>query len=108
MREAPTAGCTSSFLAGRVGSDREQEQWDVEYADDGIQPIDSDASNQGALVPTHVRMRVAERVGFEPSVAFPLYTLSKRAPSATRTSLRSTRSARSRQAALESTNDERF
>ena len=32
---------------------------------------------------------MAEREGFEPSIAFRLYTLSKRAPSATRPSLRS-------------------
>jgi hypothetical protein len=32
--------------------------------------------------------RMAERVGFEPTVEFPLHTLSKRAPSTTRTSLR--------------------
>ena len=31
--------------------------------------------------------RLAEREGFEPSVGFPLHTLSKRAPSTTRTSL---------------------
>ena len=31
---------------------------------------------------------LAEREGFEPSIEFPLYTLSKRAPSATRPSLR--------------------
>jgi hypothetical protein len=31
---------------------------------------------------------VAERVGFEPTLEFPLNTLSKRAPSATRPSLR--------------------
>ena len=31
---------------------------------------------------------VAERQGFEPWIEFPLYTLSKRAPSATRPSLR--------------------
>ena len=30
---------------------------------------------------------LAERVGFEPTVEFPLHTLSKRAPSTTRTSL---------------------
>ena len=30
----------------------------------------------------------SEREGFEPSVEFPLHTLSKRAPSTTRTSLR--------------------
>src|SRR4026209_2655684 len=34
-------------------------------------------------------MEMAERVGFEPTVEFPLHTLSKRAPSTTRTSLRS-------------------
>src|SRR4051812_9204212 len=33
-------------------------------------------------------MKLAEREGFEPSVEFPLHTLSKRAPSTTRTSLR--------------------
>src|SRR5262247_2830401 len=33
------------------------------------------------------RARLAERVGFEPTVEFPLHTLSKRAPSTTRTSL---------------------
>src|SRR5437870_13856272 len=37
----------------------------------------------------HERRRMAEREGFEPSVEFPLHTLSKRAPSTTRTSLRS-------------------
>ena len=36
----------------------------------------------------HQRDWVAEREGFEPSVEFPLHTLSKRAPSTTRTSLR--------------------
>lgn len=35
--------------------------------------------------------RLAEREGFEPSVQFPTHTLSKRAPSATRTSLQNTR-----------------
>src|SRR5438552_2870240 len=34
---------------------------------------------------------MAERVGFEPTVEFPLHTLSKRAPSTTRTSLRANR-----------------
>ena len=34
------------------------------------------------------RDSLAEREGFEPSVEFPLHTLSKRAPSTTRTSLR--------------------
>ena len=37
---------------------------------------------------TRERRRMAERVGFEPTVEFPLHTLSKRAPSTTRTSLR--------------------
>ena len=30
---------------------------------------------------------LAERAGFEPAIAFPLYTLSRRAPSTTRTPL---------------------
>src|SRR5476651_2468009 len=34
------------------------------------------------------KRELAEREGFEPSVGFPLHTLSKRAPSTTRTSLR--------------------
>src|SRR5512144_449401 len=34
------------------------------------------------------KKRMAEREGFEPSIRFPVYTLSKRAPSATRPSLR--------------------
>ena len=33
-------------------------------------------------------LKLAERVGFEPTLEFPLNTLSKRAPSATRPSLR--------------------
>src|SRR6516162_7273434 len=37
---------------------------------------------------------MAEREGFEPSIEFPLYTLSKRAPSTTRPSLRLGKSAR--------------
>src|SRR5690606_20825351 len=48
--------------------------------------------------------RMAEREGFEPSVEFPLHTLSKRAPSTTRTSLPSTRFARSGRARLSGTN----
>ena len=35
-----------------------------------------------------VAAMMAERVGFEPTVEFPLHTLSKRAPSTARTSLR--------------------
>ena len=51
----------------------------------------------GALTRSHLaiaaldhprRRRMAERVGFEPTVRFPVHTLSKRAPSTTRTSLR--------------------
>ena len=33
------------------------------------------------------RLHLAEGVGFEPTIRFPVYTLSKRAPSATRPSL---------------------
>ena len=40
---------------------------------------------------------LAERVGFEPTLEFPLNTLSKRAPSATRPSLRRFREATARQ-----------
>src|SRR6266481_4793629 len=38
------------------------------------------------------QLNLAEREGFEPSIEFPLYTLSKRAPSTTRPSLRLARS----------------
>jgi hypothetical protein len=49
---------------------------------------------------------MAERVGFEPTVEFPQHTLSKRAPSTTRTPLRKTdgiESSRKKKAALYST-----
>ena len=39
-------------------------------------------------VGTMLDLNVAEGVGFEPTIRFPVYTLSKRAPSATRPSLR--------------------
>jgi hypothetical protein len=42
-----------------------------------------------ALQTSNLSLRMAEREGFEPSVEFPLHTLSKRAPSTTRPSLRS-------------------
>ena len=55
------------------------------------------AANGGALVQgvpicfqANERNVLAERVGFEPTLEFPLNTLSKRAPSATRPSLRFT------------------
>src|SRR5438105_4723414 len=47
----------------------------------------------GLLCPPHTPQRksdaggLAEGVGFEPTIRFPVYTLSKRAPSATRPSL---------------------
>src|SRR5215469_8255278 len=39
---------------------------------------------------TLAELVLAEGVGFEPTIRFPVYTLSKRAPSATRPSLRAT------------------
>src|SRR5687767_3197519 len=63
----------------------------------GFEPA-SDAPTARRCTPTrrtlYSQTRVAslaERVGFEPTVEFPLHTLSKRAPSTTRTSLRSGR-----------------
>ena len=48
-----------------------------------------DSLRVGLPTAAHVmERRLAERVGFEPTVEFPLHTLSKRAPSTTRTSLR--------------------
>src|SRR5687768_405799 len=40
------------------------------------------------LLRKNAKSKLAERVGFEPTVRFPVHTLSKRAPSTTRTSLR--------------------
>ena len=47
-------------------------------------------ASQGSNPPRvhHSRQKLAERGGFEPPIEFPLYTLSKRAPSASRPSLR--------------------
>src|SRR5262245_60323630 len=42
----------------------------------------------GSPTASRLASRMAERVGFEPTVEFPLHTLSKRAHSTTRTSLR--------------------
>src|SRR5437763_1883503 len=60
--------------------------------DNGIRPergerraMPEDLSNRRR---PSVARELAEREGFEPSVEFPLHTLSKRAPSTTRTSLR--------------------
>ena len=39
------------------------------------------------LIITEIIFKMAERVGFEPTKRFPVYTLSKRAPSTTRPSL---------------------
>jgi catechol 2,3-dioxygenase-like lactoylglutathione lyase family enzyme len=52
--------------------------------------------NRGFDIPSHFPLmrqpaherEVAEGVGFEPTIRFPVYTLSKRAPSATRPPLR--------------------
>src|SRR5689334_24912838 len=47
----------------------------------------------GLRIPSKFILLLAERVGFEPTLEFPLNTLSKRAPSATRPSLRRYREA---------------
>ena len=47
-----------------------------------------DSSIINSLFTDIYKLLLAERVGFEPTVEFPLHTLSKRAPSTTRTSLR--------------------
>src|SRR5438552_15966371 len=68
-------------------------------AESGIRPPSRYARRRDLIVSaTHLavargdvlreRRRMAERVGFEPTVEFPLHTLSKRAPSTTRPSLR--------------------
>ena len=57
-----------------------------------VRPWNSVSHLHFAVRPAGQRERnwkLAEREGFEPSVEFPLHTLSKRAPSTTRTSLRS-------------------
>jgi hypothetical protein len=52
-------------------------------------PTETSASKSRRLRELRKRRKnwMAERVGFEPTVEFPLHTLSKRAPSTTRTSL---------------------
>ena len=74
--------------------------YDLGYFDgaEDLQPIDNPFGtrvlpmSQGVRSVTHVpgpdRTALAEGVGFEPTIRFPVYTLSKRAPSATRPSLR--------------------
>jgi hypothetical protein len=47
--------------------------------------------NFGGCARTAANEILAEGVGFEPTIRFPVYTLSKRAPSATRPSLRGSR-----------------
>ena len=46
-----------------------------------------ETNRPASRTPSEGRVRLAEREGFEPSVRLPVHTLSKRAPSATRTSL---------------------
>src|SRR5919108_1347901 len=55
--------------------------WDKKW----VRRIDRTVSDLGIRYYT---IDMAERVGFEPTVRFPVHTLSKRAPSTTRTSLR--------------------
>ena len=57
-----------------------------ELADDGREKRALDRSC--GIAGENGFLDLAERVGFEPTVEFPLHTLSKRAPSTTRTSLR--------------------
>ena len=45
---------------------------------------------RAAILPNRGGKSLAEREGFEPPIEFPLYTLSRRAPSTTRPSLRAT------------------
>ena len=52
-------------------------------------PVRRCLDDQSSRQPNEPKVKkLAERVGFEPTVEFPLHTLSKRAPSTTRTSLR--------------------
>jgi hypothetical protein len=67
--------CARSFY-------RERERWKFQDSSADLAQIDEYNVN---LVND---LELAEREGFEPSVEFPLHTLSKRAPSTTRTSLR--------------------
>ena len=68
---------------GRIAARRENA---VVLAGIGLPPV----ARRGGIGSPAGERRVAEREGFEPSVEFPLHTLSKRAPSASRSSLRST------------------
>src|SRR5262249_2427199 len=57
--------------------------------------VANEALSQLSYIPTNFEIRkLAEREGFEPSKHFHAYTVSNRAPSATRTSLREAKGAR--------------
>ena len=60
----------------------------LEYATQGSQQESEDRKLLPSGTLREREKDMAEREGFEPSVEFPLHTLSKRAPSTTRTSLR--------------------
>src|SRR5688572_4491505 len=72
----------------REGWRRERDSSAFAKATAGSHPVCDAIAPKLALVIRRERRRMAEREGFEPSVEFPLHTLSKRAPSTTRTSLR--------------------
>src|ERR1700730_16371305 len=62
-------------------------RWDMGIGKETAEQLKEQAETQQSQFQAG-RESVAEREGFEPSIEFPLYTLSKRAPSTTRPSLR--------------------
>ena len=82
---AASARCAGSDLAERGVADL------LPRAIRAIATIERCNDNKGRILLGSRRKfwYLAERQGFEPWIEFPLYTLSKRAPSATRPSLRS-------------------
>src|ERR1700730_7928060 len=62
-------------------------RWDMGIGKETAEQLKEQAETQQSQFQAG-RESVAERERFEPSIEFPLYTLSKRAPSTTRPSLR--------------------
>src|SRR5438445_6451127 len=76
----------SRSMAHINGDDCERaDGWHVRQANT---PINTNTWPERAIVSVYAGKDLAERVGFEPTLPFRVNTLSKRAPSATRPSLR--------------------
>jgi hypothetical protein len=96
-RRTPTTSAPQSFGRDERRDGQARARLGIDGASGGISLCGREREDD-SLRPHWPVANVAERVGFEPTVGFPLHTLSKRAPSASRPSLPSTRFARSERA----------